>query len=269
MNQLFVATAICYAASVAGYIGFLATARRELGRLATALLAGGIAFHYMALVARSNWKETMPYDDLYGSLSLFAWLLAVTYLGIELFHRQRSVGAFVLPVVLAVFLASWSGIGVVANPPAAEGPLLALHITLNVLGYAAFALSFVLSLIYLIQNRLLRHHRLGNIVWRFPALEVLERMSRSSVIVGLGTLAIGNAFGVFWTHQIWGQYWNGDPKEIITLVILAAYGGYLLLGRMAAWRGARASALCVFNFVIVLLSYSVVNLYLSDYHRFF
>ena len=66
-----------------------------------------------------------------------------------------------------------------------------------------------------------------------------------------------------------GAYWNGDPKEIITLVILAVYAGYLWIGRTAAWRGARASALCVINFVFVLFSYSIVNLYLSSFHRFF
>jgi ABC-type transport system involved in cytochrome c biogenesis permease subunit len=159
--------------------------------------------------------------------------------------------------------------GTVATPPVARGPLLALHITLNVLGYAAFALAFVLSLIYLIENRLLRHHRLGSIVWRFPALEVLERMSRSSVVVGLASLVVGISFGFLWMHRIYGRYWNGDPKEIITLVILAAYAGYLWLGRSTAWRGARASALCVFNFLFVLFSYSIVNLYLSSFHRYF
>ena len=63
--------------------------------------------------------------------------------------------------------------------------------------------------------------------------------------------------------------WNGDPKQIITLLVLAVYAGYLWLGRSAAWRGARASALCVVNFLVVLFSYSVVNLYLSGFHRFF
>src|SRR3972149_4183545 len=87
---------------------------------------------------------------------------------------------------------------------AARGPLLALHITLNVLGYAAFALSFVLSVIYLIQNRLLRHHRLKTLVWRFPALEMLERMSRSSVAVGLVSLLAGMALGVVWVSRIYG-----------------------------------------------------------------
>src|SRR5262249_27115497 len=138
--------------------------------------------------------------------------------------------------------------------------LLALHITLNMWGYAALAISSVLSLIYLIQNSLLRHRKLGSIVWRFPALEVLERMSRSGVAVGLVLLVVGIAFGFVSIHRTSGQYWNGDPKEIITLVILAVYAGYLWLGRTKAWRGARASALCVFNFVFVLFSYSVVNL---------
>ena len=137
------------------------------------------------------------------------------------------------------------------------------------LGYAAFALSFVLSVIYLVENRLLRHRHLGRIVWRFPALEVLERMSRSSVIVGLVSLMIGMSFGFFWFHRIYGHYWNADPKEIVTLVILAVYAGYLWLGRTNAWRGARASGLCVFNFFFVLFSYSIVNLYLSSFHRFF
>ena len=269
MNHWFLATTLCYAASLAGYVAFLATSQRGLGRAASLLLAAGIVFHYLALVERSRGAHTVPYNDLYGSLSLFAWLLALTYFGLELFHRQRSVGAFVLPVVLLVFLVSSGRSAAPAAMPPASGPLLALHITLVVWGYAAFALSFVLSLIYLIQNQLLRHHRLQNVIWRFPALEVLERVSRSSVAVGLLLLLVGIAFGLLWVHRIFGRYWNGDPKEVITFVILAAYAGYLWLGRTAAWRGARASAVCVFNFVFVLFSYSVVNLYLSSFHRYF
>jgi ABC-type transport system involved in cytochrome c biogenesis permease subunit len=269
MSLLSIATALCYAAALGGYAGFLATTRRDLGRAATLLVIGGLVLHYLALLERSRWENSVPYDHLYGSLSLFAWLLAATYLVLEIFHRERSVGALVMPVVLIVFALSESRPLAAPVSVPARGPLLALHITLNVLGYAAFALSFVLSVVYLIQNRLLRHHRLKSIVWRFPALEVLERMSRSSVVVGLVSLVVGMSFGLLWVNRLYGTYWSGDPKEIVTLVILAVYAGYLWLGRTTAWRGARASALCVMNFLLVLFSYSVVNLYLSGFHRFF
>jgi HemX protein len=127
----------------------------------------------------------------------------------------------------------------------------------------------VLSLIFLVEHRLLRNRRFGNVVWRLPALELLERMSRSSVLVGLISIAIGTVLGFIWVDRLTGQYWYYDPKYVITMVVLLLYATYLQLGRTAAWRGARASRLCIFNFFVVILSFTVVNLYLSHSHRYF
>jgi ABC-type transport system involved in cytochrome c biogenesis permease subunit len=43
----------------------------------------------------------------------------------------------------------------------------------------------------------------------------------------------------------------------------------LRLARNPGWRGARASQLCIFNFAIVIFSFTVVNLFLSHAHRYF
>jgi len=265
----YVALAL-YGVSLALYGRFLYANKPLLGRLATLCLAGGVAAHYLALLERAWWVHSVPYQDLYGSMSLFAWLLAVTYLGLETYHRQRSVGPFVLPVVIVLLLLT-AAISPAIPPPApqARGALFALHVTMNILAYAAFALSFVLSLIYLLQNHVLRDRRLGTVFWRFPALEVLERMSRSSVMVGIASLSFGIVLGFVWANRIWAGRWSADPKVIASLVILAFYGGYLWLARTTAWRGPRASLLCVFNFLVVIFSYTIVNLYLSRYHRYF
>src|SRR5580693_8111234 len=45
-----------------------------LGRLASGLLAGGILLQYFDLLERSRWTHSVPYNDLHGSMSLFAWL---------------------------------------------------------------------------------------------------------------------------------------------------------------------------------------------------
>ncbi len=145
-----------YAVSFFCYARYLYSNERWTGRLATLCVACGIVLHYLALLERSRWIHSVPYDDLYGSMSLFVWLLGATYLGLELYHRQRSVGAFVTAILLI-----WMGaITLLAptttpGPPPARGPLFALHVTLNTLAYSAFALSFAVSGIYLIQSRIL------------------------------------------------------------------------------------------------------------------
>jgi ABC-type transport system involved in cytochrome c biogenesis permease subunit len=259
---LYVASFICYARN-------LYAPNIWVGRLASALLASGIFVQYLSLYQRSLALHTVPYDDLYGSMSLFAWLLGITYLGLELFHRQRSVGAFVtLLLVCWIVLLGMLTPRYLPVPSVPRGAIFAFHVTLNTWAYAAFALSFVLSVIYLVQDRVLRSRRLSVAFWRFPALDVLERMARSSVYVGLLALIFGVAMGLTWEHRLSGSYSFGDPKVLVTLAILSVYAAYLLLSRNANWRGARAALLCALNFVIVLFSYTFVNLYLTKFHRF-
>lgn len=270
MNHLFaILTVVAYASSFGLYLAFLNAGKQLTGRAATILLAAGLVLHYFALLERSRGTHTVPYHDLSGSMSLFGWLLALTYLGIELYHRQRSVGAFVLPFIIVFFLAAQIAPADKLSAPPAHGPVFAFHVTLSILAYAAFALSFVLSLMFVIEERLLRSHKLTNVVWRLPALDLLERMSHSSVLVGLVSIAIGTALGFIWVDRLTGQYWFYDPKYVITLLVLFLYVCYFYLARTAAWRGARASKLCIFNFAIVVLSFTVVNLYLSNSHRYF
>jgi ABC-type transport system involved in cytochrome c biogenesis permease subunit len=265
----FILTIVAYSLSLGCYIAFLNSGRTVLGRCGSAFLALGLAAHYFALLERSRGLHTVPYHDLYGSMSLFGWLLALTYLGLELYHRQRAVGAFAVPFILAFFLAANLAPADRLTPTVAHGVVFALHVTLSILAYAAFALSFVLSLIYLGEERLLRSRKLGNMVWRLPSLELLERMSQSSVLVGVISIAIGTVLGFIWVDRLTGQYWFYDPKYVITLVVLFLYLLYFQLARTTAWRGARASKLCVFNFFVVVMSFTVVNLYLSHSHRYF
>src|ERR1700720_1060619 len=256
MPHLFLfLTLLAYAASLGSYTRYLYTGNQFAGRLGTIFLGLGLVAPYFALLERSRGLHTVPYHDLYGSMSLFGWLLALTYLGLEFFHRQRSVGAFVLPFIIVFFVAAHLAPADRLSPPPARGVIFAFHVTLSILAYAAFALSFVFSLIFLGEERLLKRHRLGNVVWRLPPLELLERMSRSSVLVGLVSIAIGTVLGFVWVDRLHGQIWYYDPKYVVTLVLLGLYVLYFQLARTASWRGARASRLCIFNFFVVVMSF--------------
>jgi ABC-type transport system involved in cytochrome c biogenesis permease subunit len=270
LNHMGYLSLVLYAASFCCYARILYAPNSWIGRLATLLLAAGILFHYFALLDRSHGTHAVPYDDLYGSMSLFAWLLGITYLGLEIIHRRRSVGAFVTLLLVAwVALLGLLAPNEIPAPPPARGPLFAFHVALTTWAYAAFALSFVLSLVYLAQHRVLRSHNPGAAFWRFPSLDVLDRMARSSVYVGLSALAVGVVSGFVWEHRLTGAYAWGDPKVIATLLIVAIYIAYLHLSRSMHWRGARAALVCAVNFAVVLFSYTIVNRYFTLFHRFF
>jgi ABC-type uncharacterized transport system permease subunit len=268
MTILVLSTLLLCVLSFAAYLRNLYVENKWVGRFAAICLGAGLLLHYYALLERARMLQGVPYEDLWGSLSLFAWMVGLIYLGLEMVHRGRSVGPFILPFVIILFSLSHIR-NVSPHPTQARGALFALHITLSILAYSAFALAAVLSAIFLLQNRLLRRRRPGGVFWRFPALDVLERMSRSSALVGILALIAGSASGSIWAHRLHGQYWNGDPKEIISLLMVVCYAAYLMVSRRTAWRGARAAMFCMLNFALVLFSFSIVNIYLSHYHKFY
>src|ERR1700726_5363797 len=96
----FILTLTAYLLSLVCYLAFLNTGRAVLGRCGSIMLGLGLVAHYFALLERSRGLHTVPYHDLYGSMSLFGWLVALTDLGLEFYHQQRSVGAFALPFIL-------------------------------------------------------------------------------------------------------------------------------------------------------------------------
>src|ERR1700740_1135334 len=201
-NIVLILTTLAYLLSLGLYVHYLYSGRELSGRFGTLLLALGVVAHYFALLERSRGMHTVPYHDLYGSMSLFGWLLALTYLGLEIYERQRSVGAFVLPIILVFFLAAHLAPADRLSPPDAHGPTLSFHVTLSILAYSAFALSCVLSVIYLGEEWVLRSHKLGNMVWRLPPLELLERMSQSSVLIGLVSISVGTVLGFVWVDRL-------------------------------------------------------------------
>src|SRR5258708_13533158 len=91
-------TLSAYSLSLVSYLRFLYAGKTLAGRLGTIFLGLGLVAHYFALLERSRGLHTIPYHDLYGSLSLFGWLLPPPYLALQFYYRQRSAAPSFLPL---------------------------------------------------------------------------------------------------------------------------------------------------------------------------
>ena len=142
-----------------GYLIFTTSRNRLTGWLSTLLLTIGLVLHSGGLVLR--WQEThqtgygyVPLSNMYESLIFFSWTIVLVYLILELKYRQKIIGVFITPFAfLAIALTSIiPGIDAKINPlvPALQSNWLAIHVITCFFGYASFAISFGISILYLV-----------------------------------------------------------------------------------------------------------------------
>lgn len=259
---------LLYLGAEAFSIAHLRKEKAAFGLIAKALLTLGFVVHFGALEIGGRIAHTVPYRDLPTSMSLFAWMVAGSYGILRLRHREGSTGPFLIPVAI-LFL----GISLVtrsAHPPAPDpwlsGPLFAFHVTLAILGYAAFTLSFVLAQLYLIQIHQIHKRKLGLLFSRLPALDVLSRMHHTSIGIGVVSMSVASTLGLIWAKHNWGTYW--DPKVAVTFLLIAVYVFCLLAGRLLGWSGKRIAWLSIAGYFLLLFSYTIVNLFITQEHVF-
>jgi ABC-type uncharacterized transport system permease subunit len=257
---------VCYIGAEIFAVVSLVAPRESWGRLAPIGIAAGLVLHFGDLMHRARELGSVPYRTLGGSVSLFGWMLGIAYLVLLFRHRERAMGPFLIPLVV---LATAAGLllpdAASAASQGTHGSVFALHVTLAILAYAAFSFSFVLSILYLVQNRQIRRRRTGLLFSRLPALEVIGRMNRTSVTVGLAVLTVSLVLGIVWAEVVWISL--ADPKVEWAVATLAVYGFLLWMDRRG-WEGPRVALLSIFGFGVVIFSYTVVNLYLSRAHSF-
>ena len=140
-----------------------------------------------------RWKESYaigyghaPLSNMYESLVFFALTIGIIYLFIEMRYKTPLVGAFATPIAfLAMAYASLSpNISDKIQPliPALKSNWLIAHVVTCFFGYAAFAVAFGVSIMYLIKNR--APDEKNGLLARLPGLNVLDELTHQMVMFG-------------------------------------------------------------------------------------
>ena len=296
-----------YLISSLGYLIFATSQHKRIGILSTSLLTAGLVVHSTGLVLR--WVEThrtgygyVPLSNMYESLIFFSWTIVLVYLVLEFKYQQKIIGVFVTPFAfLAIALTSIiPGIDAKITPlvPALQSNWLAIHVITCFLGYAAFAVSCMISSLYLIQDEgagfwkwlllllflpmifffMVLSTLIGNFIggkrkdkdlWRWlPTAVLLDEINYKSIIIGFPMLTLGIITGAAWANYAWGSYWSWDPKETWSLITWFVYAAFLHARFTREWRGRRAAVFSVFGFYAVIFTYFGVNYLISGLHSY-
>lgn len=260
-------TTFLYGFSAFLYLVALVFKWRTPGVLATGFVIAGLIGNTAGIALR--WAESYqmgighaPLSNLYESLVFFAWTIALLYLFIERRYGNRVIGAFTMPLAfLTIAYASLSpNISDRIQPllPALKSNWLIAHVITCFIGYAAFAIAFGLSIMYLIRHR--EPGRNGSVLGRFPEPRVIDDLTHRMIMFGFLFLSVGIITGAVWANSAWGRYWGWDPKETWSLITWFIYATLLHAKMMRGWHGRRIAYLSLIGFAAVLFTYFGVNL---------
>lgn len=234
------------------------------GRAGTAMTWLAAAFLLSAVVARTVAVRRPPYGNLWEYFLVLGMAITVWYAIFEWRHRQRALGAFVLPVVALLFTVSETWFSHEIDPlvPALQNNrLLGIHVASMLLSYSVLAVAFGASVIYLLQGESGRFSML-------PSADQADEISHSAILVGFPILGLGIALGAYWGNFAWGRYWGWDPKETTALITWLVYAGYLHARALSGWRGKRTALISMLGFAMIVFNIFVVNFVIAGLHSY-
>lgn len=258
-----------------GYFLLAVSRSYRIGAVSTYLLLLGLLVHSAGLILR--WAEThqtgygyVPLSNMYESLIFFSWAIILIYLILEFRYKQKIIGVFVTPFAfLAIALTSiMPGVDAKITPlvPALQSNWLAIHVITCFLGYASFAVSFGISVLYLAQDRRDGGKKEGT-KW-LPSPSVLDEINYRSIVIGFPMLTLGIVTGAAWANYAWGAYWSWDPKETWSLITWFVYAAFLHARLTRDWKGRKAAILSIIGFSAVIFTYFGVNYIVSGLHSY-
>ncbi len=213
-----------------------------------------------------------PLSNLYESLVFAAWSITLIYLLLELRHKYRALGVFpILFSFLAMAYASFSpSMDSVIRPlvPALKSNWLIIHVVTCFFGYAAFAVSCGISILYLLKSSQPNNPHPKGIFALMPPLKQMDEFNYQMIFFGFLWLSLGIITGSVWANSAWGTYWSWDPKETWSLITWLVYAAVLHARSMKGWRGNRVAWLSLLGFGCVLFTYFGVNFLLSGLHSY-
>lgn len=254
---LFVTVALYIMGLLHSLFGFWQK-RQLFIKLAVLLVGAGLVTHTLFLILLGIERRHFPLTNLPESLSFLAWTLSLTFIVTSFRYKLNVLGAFVLPLVSSLMILSefaWEENQ--AIPPLLRSKWVYFHSTVAFLAYAAFFLTFVSGVLYLIQEKELKSKKFRFLYFRLPSLQVCDELLRRSLFAGFTLMSLAIITGAFWAQQVWGQFWRWDPKETAALITWTIYLVLIYYRLTAGWRGRRAAYISIVGFISVVFTFSM------------
>lgn len=225
---------------------------------AVVLLAFALRWYVAGYMPMTNGYETMM------SVALFVLLVTIVLTRRTMSLLLLSGGLLLSGFVLLVSDLSGMNPQITSLMPVLASPWLTSHVSLMMISYALFAITFFVSLTALIITLCRR-----NAPSPCFLSSQLSSLNDALLLPAVAFLGCGIWLGAVWANVSWGSYWSWDAKEVWALVTMMVYGGMLHWKSFAGSRHVILYHIMVICcFLVLLMTYFGVNILFDGMHSY-
>lgn len=241
---------------------------RHAHRIAVWLLSSVWFLQTVFLITYIIQTKRFPILSLFEGIYFYAWLIIGMSIVLQMIFRL-DLPAFFLNIIGFIFMTihtfAPTQIAQSAVADALRSELLVIHIMFALLAYAAFSLSFVFSILYLILYRVLKKKKWTKQLSRLPSLQLAESGMSLSILTGIPLLFVSLVLGLQWAYISIDIFSVLDFKIVSSFVLLVIYIVILLLRKQARFKGTNYAWIHIYAFLFVLINF-LLGSRLSEFH---
>ncbi|PRR93398.1 MULTISPECIES: cytochrome c biogenesis protein [unclassified Bacillus (in: firmicutes)] len=264
------ATTLIYALSVLFYFIDFLQHNRKAGKMAFWLLSIVWLLQTVYMFYIMMETDRFPVLNVAEGLYFYTWVLVTLSLVLTKVLRVEFIVFFTNVIgfsLMAIHTFTPSDLHSAELTGKLTSELLVIHITMAILSYGAFSLSFAFSLLYLFQYRLLKKKKWGKWLLRIEDLSKLDHMAYVLNIIGVPMLLLSLILGIIWAYISYDTLYWTDAKVLGSFIMLFLYGLYLYIRLVRNMQGKIVALWNVGSFLVLMINYFLLGS-LSTFHWF-
>ena len=205
---------------------------------------------------------TLPMSNGYETMLFVAWIVQVVALVFSLrFRILLTCGFLMSGFFLLVSHISQMDPQITHIMPVLNSPLLSIHVSIIMIGFALLSLPLINGITALIVRMVNRNASTVTLA--------LQQLSLLFLYPAMAALGIGIFVGAIWANVSWGEYWAWDPKEVWALITFMIYAVALHPKTLPALRRPMAfHVFMIVAFLTIIMTYFGVNYVLGGMHSY-
>lgn len=266
LSFLYTVTRICRQCRLESNHDPRATKRRRsdiiVRRFSRTVMAAAFASLTYCEYLRWTISGTIPMANGYETMLFVAWTVMLLSLLLSFrFPIMLTCGFLMSGFFLLVSHISQMDPQITHVMPVLNSPLLSIHVSIIMMGFALLSLTFINAITALTVKLINRDAT--------RQMAALQSLSLLFLYPAATTLGIGIFVGAIWANVSWGEYWGWDPKEVWALITFMVYAAALHPKTLPVLR--RPVTFHVFMllaFLTILMTYFGVNYILGGMHSY-